>query len=111
MLVSFAGIDPCADDLHDEDYLARTLKDTKSVIGHAYALGRPERLVLFSIGDELPAETLVRSNRLRPQTLDYQGKHLRVSGRTASQVAVARLIGAATDDELPATLRDLVTQS
>lgn len=93
-------IDPFTPDLLDEKYLAATLTNIKQVIDHTYAVGRPKRLVLFSIGDELQAETVRRTNTLHPEVRDYAGKHLTVSGRRASEVALARLIDAAMDYEL-----------
>ncbi|MDP2107315.1 MAG: hypothetical protein Q8J76_15060, partial [Desulfobulbaceae bacterium] len=93
-------IDPFAPDILDEKYLATTLTNIKQVIDHTYAVGRPERLVLFSIGDELQAATVERTNMLHPQVRDYKGKHLTVTGRSPSEVALARLIDEAMDYEL-----------
>lgn len=93
-------IDPFAPDILDPKYLAATLANIKQVIDHTYAVGRPERLVLFSIGDELQAATVVRTNTLHPTVRAYQGKHLTVTGRTPSEVALARLIDEAMDYEL-----------
>lgn len=93
-------IDPFAPDILDEKYLAATLANIKQVIDHTYAIGRPERLVLFSIGDELQAATVERTNTLHPTVRDYYGKHLTVTGRTASEVALAQLIDLAMDYEL-----------
>jgi hypothetical protein len=93
-------IEPFALDLLDEKYLATTLANIKQVIDHTYAVGRPERLVLFSIGDELQAATVERTNTIHPKVRDYRGKHLTVTNRTPSEVALARLIDAAMDYEL-----------
>ena len=93
-------IDPFIADLLDETYLANTLATIKQVIDHTYSVGRPERLVLFSVGDELQAATVERTNKLHPEVVAYKGKHLSVSGRTASEVALARLIDQAMDYEL-----------
>jgi len=93
-------IDPFTADLLDETYQAKTLADIRTVIDHTYAVGRPDRLVLFSIGDELQADTVVRTNRLHPEVRDYRGKHLSITNRRASEVAVARLIDAAIEYEL-----------
>jgi hypothetical protein len=93
-------IDPFTPDLLDENYLASTLAGVRQVIDHTYAVGRPERLVLFSVGDELQAATVERTDKLHPEVRDYQGKHLTVTGRTASEVAMARLIDGAMDYEL-----------
>ncbi|MDH4318705.1 MAG: hypothetical protein OEV64_09970 [Desulfobulbaceae bacterium] len=93
-------IDPFTPDLLNEEYLANTLASVKQVIDHTYAVGRPERLVLFSVGDELQAATVVRTNTLHPDVHDYKGKHLTVTGRSASEIALARLIDQAMDYEL-----------
>jgi len=93
-------IDPFTPDLLDEKYLADTLAGVKQVIDHTYAVGRPERLVLFSVGDELQAATVERTDKLHPEVRDYKGKHLTVTGRSASEVALARLIDQAMDYEL-----------
>jgi hypothetical protein len=93
-------IDAFVPDLLDEKYLATTLATIKQVIDHTYAVGRPKRLVLFSIGDELQAATVVRTDTLHPTVHDYRGKHLTVTGRSASEVALARLIDGAMDYEL-----------
>ena len=93
-------IDPFVPDLLDEKYLATTLATIKQVIDHTYAVGRPKRLVLFSIGDELQAKTVVETDTLHPKVHDYRGKHLTVTDRTASEVALARLIDGAMDYEL-----------
>jgi hypothetical protein len=93
-------IDPFAEDLLDEGYQTRTLAAIRAVIDHTYQVGRPERLVLFSVGDELQAATLLRTDRRHPAVRDYQGRHLSVSGRTPSEVALARLIDQAMSYEL-----------
>lgn len=93
-------IDPFADDLLDESYQEKTLTSIKQVIDHTYLVGRPERLVLFSIGDELQAATVERTNTLHPEVASYKGKHLTVTGRTATEVALARLIDKAMEYEL-----------
>lgn len=93
-------IDPFAPDILDEKYLAATLSNIKQVIDHTYAVGRPERLVLFSVGDELQAATVERTNTLHPKVRDYRGKHLTVTGRSPSEVALARLIDEAMDYEM-----------
>ena len=93
-------IDPFAADILDEAYQAKSLQTIRSVIDHTYAGGRPDRLLLFSIGDELQAETVVLTNQRHPTVRDFQGKHLSVTGRTPSEVALARLIDAAMEYEL-----------
>jgi len=93
-------IDPFSPDILDEKYQSDTLASIKQVIDHTYVVGRPGRLVLFSVGDELQAATVENTNKRHPEVSDYRGKHLSVTGRTASEVAVARLIDAAMDYEL-----------
>ena len=90
---------------YEEDFLAetffeKTLNDIKGVIDHTYAVGRPERLVLFSIGDELQADAVVRTNSRHPDVRDFSGKHLRVTNRTPTEIALARLMDAAMEYEL-----------
>lgn len=72
---------------YDEDFLAesflqKTMQDIKGVIDHVYSVGRPDRLMLFSIGDELRAESVIRTDTRHPDVRDYTGKHLSVSDRT-----------------------------
>lgn len=93
-------VHPYEPDFLDEGFLARTLEQIKAVIDHTHAVGRPDRLVLFSIGDELSAQSVTATDTRHPQVSDYQGKHLTVTGRTATEVALARLIDAAIDYEL-----------
>lgn len=89
-----------AEDFLDEAFQATTLAQIKEVIDHTYAVGRPDRLVLFSIGDELQAESVARTDARHPEVRDYHGKHLLVTGRTPTEVALARLIDGAMDYEL-----------
>ncbi|HWS02791.1 MAG TPA: hypothetical protein VN448_05280 [Gammaproteobacteria bacterium] len=89
-----------APDFLDEDFLAATITQIKAVIDHTYSVGRPERLVLFSIGDELHADAIKRTDTRHPEVRDFTGKHIVVSGRTPTEVALARLIDAAIDYEL-----------
>lgn len=89
-----------AEDFLDESFLARTTEQIKAVIDHTYAVGRPDRLVLFSVGDELQAEAIIRTDSRHPEIKDYSGKHVIVAGRTPTEVALARLIDAAIAYEL-----------
>ncbi len=89
-----------AEDLLDEAFLTTTLAQIKAVIDHTYAVGRPDRLVLFSIGDELSARSVTATDKKHPEVRDYRGKHVQVENRTATEVALARLIDAAIDYEL-----------
>jgi len=90
---------------YEEDFLAeafleKTLEDIKSVIDHVYQQGRPDRLVFFSIGDELQADSVIRTDSRHPEVRSFQGKHLSVSNRTPTEIALARLIDGAMDYEL-----------
>lgn len=89
-----------AEDFLDEHFQAATLAQIKAVIDHTYSVGRPDRLVLFSIGDELQADAIKRTDTRHPKVTDFSGKHIRVSGRTPTEVALARLIDASIDYEL-----------
>lgn len=93
-------IPPNEADLLDADFFARTMEHITSVIDHTYAVGRPDRLLLFSVGDEISAWSVTQTDRRHPEVTDYRGKHLHVTGRTATEVALARLIDAAMDYEL-----------
>lgn len=90
---------------YEDDFLApafqaKTLNDIKEVIDHTYRVGRPDRLVLFSIGDELQAKCVASTNARHPEVRDYKGKHLTVTNRTATEVAMAKLVDEAMDYEL-----------
>lgn len=90
---------------YEDDFLApafqeKTLGDIKEVIDHTYKVGRPDRLVLFSIGDELQAKCIVSTDKRHPDVHDYHGRHLSVTGRTPTEVAMAMLVDKAMDYEL-----------
>jgi len=89
-----------AQDFLDDRFQASSIDLIRTTIDHTYRVGRPDRLVLFSIGDELQAEAIERTDLLHPEVHDFNGKHIHVSGRTATEVALARLIDAAIDYEL-----------
>ena len=91
---------PYEPDFLDPAYQERTLKDIKEIIDHTYKVGRPDRLVLFSIGDELQAANIASTNARHPGRHDFTGKHLRLTGRTAAEVAMAQLVDGAMDYEL-----------
>jgi hypothetical protein len=93
-------IDPISEDILDPAYQEKTLASIRQVIDHTYAIGRPDRLVLFSVGDELQAATVEQTNKRHPEVRDYRGQHLTVNGRSASEVALARLIDQALAYEL-----------
>ena len=83
-----------------EPFLAKTMEDIKAAIDHVYKVGRPDRLVLFSIGDELQADSVVRTDSRHPEVRSFKGKHLNVENRTPTEIALARLIDGAMDYEL-----------
>jgi hypothetical protein len=90
---------------YEEDFLApafqeKTLNDIKEVIDHTYRVGRPDRLVLFSIGDELQAKCITSTDARHPDVNAYHGKHLSVTNRTPTEVALAKLVDGAMDYEL-----------
>ena len=87
-------------DFLDEGLQQETLDKLRASIDHTYTVGRPERLVLFSVGDELSPKSIAETDRKHPQVHDFQGKHLSVTGRTPTEVALARLIDGAMDYEL-----------
>jgi hypothetical protein len=89
-----------AEDFLAEPYLTKTMEGIKAAIDHVYAVGRPDRLVLFSVGDELQAEAVVRTDTRHPEVHNYTGKYLRVGNRTPTEIALARLIDGAIDYEV-----------
>ena len=91
---------PYEEDFLAEPFLAKTMETVKAAIDHVYQVGRPDRLVLFSIGDELQPAAVVRTDTRHPEVRSYHGKHLSVSNRTPSEIAIARLIDMAMEYEL-----------
>jgi hypothetical protein len=83
-----------------EPFLAKTMQDIKAAIDHVYKVGRPDRLVLFSVGDELQADSVVRTDTRHPEVRNFKGKHIEVANRTPTEIALARLIDGAMDYEL-----------
>jgi hypothetical protein len=88
------------DDFLDAAFQNKTLRDIKEVIDHTYKVGRPDRLVLFSIGDELQAKCIASTDARHPEVRAYKGKHITVTNRTPTEVALAKLIDEAMDYEL-----------
>ncbi len=88
------------EDFLAESFLTSSMENIKAAIDHVYKVGRPDRLVLFSIGDELQAASVVRTDARHPEVRNYKGKHLEVSNRTPTEIALARLIDGAMDYEL-----------
>ncbi len=88
------------EDFLAESFLAVSLKNIKAAIDHVYAVGRPDRLVFFSVGDELQADAVIRTDTRHPEVRSYKGKHLEVTDRTPTEIALARLIDGAMDYEL-----------
>ncbi len=90
---------------YEDDFLApafqeKTIKDIKEVIDHTYQVGRPDRLVLFSIGDELQAKCITATDAKHPEIHDFHGKHLHLTNRTPTEIALAKLVDAAMEYEL-----------
>lgn len=88
------------EDFLAEPFLAKTMQSIKAAIDHVYTVGRPDRLVLFSVGDELQADAVLRTDSRHPAVRNYKGKHLQVSNRTPTEIALARLIDGAMEYEL-----------
>jgi hypothetical protein len=91
---------PHTQDFLAEDYLAWKWSLIKEAIDHTYRTGRPDRLVFFSIGDELLAESIARTDARHPKVRKFSGKHIVVSNRTPTEIALARLMDKAIDYEL-----------
>ncbi len=89
-----------APDFLDPAFQAATISQIKAVIDHTYRVGRPERLVLFSIGDELQADAIKRTDTAHPEMRNFSGKHITAANRTPTEIALAQLIDAAMDYEL-----------
>lgn len=93
-------MEPRVQDFLDPVYQAQTLTHIKSVIDHVYQVGRPDRLVLFSIGDELLPGGIVNTDNTHAEVTQLQGKHLQLSNRTPTEIALGMLIDEAMDYEL-----------
>lgn len=91
---------PYAEDFLNEAYQQKTWKTIQQVIDYTYRQGRPDRLVLFSIGDELQPASVARTNAWHPEVRHFSGKYVQVSNRTPTEIALARLIDRAIDYEL-----------
>ncbi len=91
---------PYAEDFLAEDYQTWKWSLIKEAIDHTYRVGRPDRLVLFSIGDELQAESVARTDARHPNIRNFSGKHILVSNRTPTEIALAQLIDKAIEYEL-----------
>lgn len=87
-------------DFLDDAFQEKTLKKIREVIDYTYRFGRPDRLILFSVGDELQPESIIRTDRKHPQVTEYRGKHVIVTHRTPTEVALAKLIDGGIDYEL-----------
>ena len=88
------------EDFLDETFLNKTLNQIRDVIDHTYAVGRPDRLVLFSIGDELQADAVKRTDARHPDVRHFTGRHIVVKNRTPTEIAIARLMDGAMDYEI-----------
>ncbi len=93
-------VDGYVPDFLDEDYQALMWGIIKETIDHTYRVGRPDRLVLFSVGDELQAKSVISTNNLHPKVRNFSGKHIVVTNRTPTEIALAKLIDKAMDYEL-----------
>jgi len=91
---------PYAEDFLDKKYLDWKWSIIKDVIDHTYRTGRPDRLIFFSIGDELQAESVARTDARHPEIRHFRGKHIQVTNRTPTEIALARLIDQAIEYEL-----------
>nr|WP_320012699.1 hypothetical protein [uncultured Desulfobulbus sp.] len=90
---------------YEEDFLApafqeKTLQDIIEVIDHTYKVGRPDRLVLFSIGDELQANCISSTDSRHPDVHSYEGTYLKLSNRTPTEIALASLVDKAMEYEI-----------
>ncbi|MDD2467043.1 MAG: hypothetical protein PHI97_23870 [Desulfobulbus sp.] len=90
---------------YEEDFLApefqkKTLDDIKEVIDYTYKVGRPDKLVLFSIGDELQAKCITSTDARHPDVHDFHGKYLSLTNRTPTEIALAKLVDGAMEYEL-----------
>lgn len=88
------------EDFLDETFLNKTLNQIRDVIDYTYKVGRPDRLVLFSIGDELQADAVKRTNARHTDVRDFTGRHIIVKNRTPTEIAIAHLMDGAMDYEL-----------
>jgi hypothetical protein len=88
------------EDFLTESFYQNTMVNIRAAIDHTYQVGRPDRLVLFSVGDELQAASVARTDSRHPEVRNYKGKHLAVTNRTPTEVVLARLIDEAIDYEL-----------
>jgi len=87
-------------DLLDPAFQEATLKHIQSVIDHVYSEGRPDRLVFFSVGDEMQANAVINTDQVHPGTTEFHGKHLHLTGRTPAEIAMAQLVDGAMEYEL-----------
>jgi hypothetical protein len=88
-------VDGWTNDLLDETFLNNTIAHIKKVIDHTYAKGRPDKLVFFSVGDEINAGTIYRTDTSHPGIRNFAGNYITITNRTPSEVAIAGLIDAA----------------
>lgn len=88
-----------ANDLLDENFQNTTIEHIKKVIDYTYSVGRPDKLVFFSVGDEINAGTIYRTDTRHPDVKNFAGNYIQLSNRTPSEVAVAKLMDAAVTYE------------
>ena len=80
------------DDLLDENFQNTSIEHIKKVIDHTYSVGRTDKLVFFSIGDEINAGTIYATDTRHPDKRNFVGNFITLSDRTPSEVAIAKLM-------------------
>lgn len=83
------------DDLLDEEFQRTTIEHIRQVIAHTYAVGRPGKLVFFSLGNEINAGTIFRTDTRHPDIKSFTGRYVQLTTGTPSEVAIAKLMDAA----------------
>ncbi|MBU0607174.1 MAG: hypothetical protein KKI08_04770 [Armatimonadetes bacterium] len=89
-----------ADDLLDPAFQQLSVEHIRRVIDHTYGVGCPGRLVFFSVGDEINAGTIYRTDTGHPEVHDFNGNYLHLTDETPSEVAIAQLMDAAMTYEV-----------
>jgi hypothetical protein len=87
-------------DLLDDTFQTDSIAHIKNVIDHTYSYGRPDRLVFFSIGDEINAGTIYRTDTNHPSIKNFDGNYIKLANRTPSEVAIAKLMDSAISYEV-----------
>lgn len=84
-------IDGYTEDLHDSIFKKNSENQIKKVIDNTYTNGNPNRLVFFSVGDEVNAGTIFRTDTRHPEIREFNGNFINMTG-TPSEVAIAELV-------------------